>query len=114
MSKSLKNLITIRKWVVRHNSRQIHLSFLAHHSDVPMNYAKHVIEKALNLGQAFIAFYCTSEATLREIGKNLKTRTVRPNILELERSAELNRRQEKHHTYILGDNFDTPPALLEL
>lgn len=79
-----------------------------------MNYAKHVIEKALNLGQAFIAFYCTSEATLREIGKNLKTRTVRPNILELERSAELNRRQEKHHTLFLGDNFDTPPALLEL
>lgn len=114
MSKSLKNFITIRKCLERYNSRQIRLAFLGHRYDAPMNYAEHGMEEAINLDRTFIDFYGTLKATLRDIAKkDVKTRTLRPNDLEIELSTELNRRQETIHS-CLADNFDTPGALLEL
>lgn len=114
MSKSLKNFITIRKCLERYNARQIRLSFLAHRYDAPMNYSEHAMEESVVLDRAFIDFFGTLKATLREVGrKNPQTQTARPNNIEMELSKELERRQNTIHNCLV-DNFDTPGVLLEL
>lgn len=114
MSKSLKNFITIRKCLERFNARQIRLSFLRHRYDAPMNYSEHAMEESISLDRTITDFYGNLKATLRDISRKDPTSyQVRPRGIEIELSKELEGRQKTIYD-CLGDNFDTPGALLEV
>lgn len=114
MSKSLKNFITIRKYLERYNARQMRLLFLGHKYDAPMDYAEHAMNEAVSLDRTLTDFFGSLKATLRELRRAGGVAVqVRASEAAMKLSEELRRRQAAVHE-ALANNFDTATAMREL
>lgn len=112
MSKSLKNFITIKDILAKHNARQIRYVFLLHNWNSLMNYTtEKTFPEAVGKDRQFTEFFRSVKALTRniEIGKT----TQRWEKVDFDLSEALLRTKKAVHE-ALCDSFDTPTAVEEL
>jgi cysteinyl-tRNA synthetase len=111
MSKSLKNFITIRQALEKHNARQIRLCFLLHKYNAPMDYGDGTMSQAVNIEKIFTEFFHNTKAILRKQGSTSGSQHIGQGEEVLLNSLE----NCKNKVFdALMDDFDTPTAIDEL
>lgn len=112
MSKSLKNFITIKDILAKHNARQIRYVFLLHNWSSLMNYTtEKTFPEAVGKDRQFTEFFRSVKALTRNIEIGKTSQKWEKADFDL---SEVLLKQKKAVHEALCDSFDTATAVDEL
>ncbi|KAH8942535.1 hypothetical protein BDL97_14G106100 [Sphagnum fallax] len=110
MSKSLKNFITIKEALQKYTSRQLHMLFVIHAWDKPINFSEAAVNEARGKEKQFKNFFSNVQVEMRQAALEDEQRWS-------DDEKRLQRRIQEVQSKVrvrLEDNFDTGGAVSEL